>query len=149
MKHITFLSLLFMVSIASSQTKHAVTAESIIALEKAALEKWNNGDPDGYLTLSAENVSYFDPFLETRLDGLSALKQYYAPIKGKIKISRYEMLNPKVVSTDKMAVLTFNLHSYPEDKISKWNCTEVYMLQPDNTWKIVQTHWSQIRPSGN
>ncbi|PWG82271.1 DUF4440 domain-containing protein [Pararcticibacter amylolyticus] len=138
-----------MIGTASSQTANAVFTEKIIALEKAALEKWNTGDPAGYLELSAENVSYFDPYLEARLDGLPALKQYYAPIKGTFRVSRYEMLNPKVVSTDKMAVLTFNLNCFEEDKETRWNCTEVYLLQPDSTWKIVQTHWSLIKPLGN
>lgn len=34
----------------------------IIDLEKKALERWNNGDPGGYLDASAPDVVYFDPF---------------------------------------------------------------------------------------
>jgi len=57
------------------------------------------------------------------------------------------MFHPKVVATTKMAVLTFNLDSYEGDKVYKWNCTEVYRLEPNGQWKIVQTHWSFIKPS--
>ena len=45
-----------------------ITAE-IIALERAALDRWGAGDPSGYLEISAPDVTYFDPFLERRLDG--------------------------------------------------------------------------------
>ena len=130
-----------------SQTADADVAATIIALEKSALDKWNQGDPSGYLDLSGNDVTYFDPFTQHRLDGLEALKKYYEPIKGKIIASKYEMFHPKVVATTEMAVLTFNLDSYEGDKVYKWNCTEVYRLEPNGQWKIVQTHWSFIKPS--
>lgn len=75
-------------------------SETIIALEKRALEKWNQGDPSGYLDLSAEDATYFDPSLERRLNGLDSLKKYYEPIKGQINVSKYEMLNPKVTAVN-------------------------------------------------
>ena len=129
-----------------SQPANADISAIIIALEKSALEKWNQGDPSGYLDLSTNDVVYFDPFTEHRLDGLEALKKYYEPIKGQIQDAKYEMLNPKVTATSSMAVLTFNLYSYEGDKVYKWNCTEVYRLEPTGQWKIVQTHWSFIKP---
>jgi len=119
---------------------------TIISLEKAALEKWNTGDPSGYLDLSSHDVTYFDPFTEVRMDGHDRLKEYYAKIKGQIHVSKYEMINPVVQAGLDMAVLTFNLISYEGQDVYKWNCTEVYALQPDTRWKIIQTHWSFIRP---
>lgn len=32
----------------------------IIGMERAALDRWGNGDPGGFLEISAEDVSYFD-----------------------------------------------------------------------------------------
>lgn len=128
-----------------SQTGTDVS-ETIIALEKSALKKWNQGDPGGYLDISATDVVYFDPYTEQRLDGLENLRKYYEPIKGQVFASRYEMLNPKVQATSDMAVLTFNLYSYESDREVKWNCTEVYRLEDDKYWKIIQTHWSFIKP---
>jgi ketosteroid isomerase-like protein len=142
MKQTIFLILLFFAKMSFSQTTNTDISKTIIALEKGALEKWNQGDPSGYLDLSADDVTYFDPSIEQRLDGLDNLKKYYEPIKGQINVSKYEMLNPKVTATNDMAVLTFNLHSYKNDKVYKWNCTEVYRLEPNGQWKIVQTHWS-------
>ena len=129
-----------------SQSTSTDISKTIIALEKGALEKWNQGNPSGYLDISADDVTYFDPFTEQRLDGIETLKKYYEPIKGQIRVSKYDMLNPKVTATNDMAVLTFNLHSYEGNKVIKWNCTEVYRLEPNGQWKIVQTHWSFIKP---
>lgn len=147
MKHIFLLTFFFAAKMAFSQTTNTNIPTTIIALEKAALEKWNHGDPTGYLDLSADDVVYFDPFTDLRLNGLRALKKHYAPINGKIHVSKYEMINPKVQVVNKMAVLTFNLFSYENDIVYKWNCTEVYRFEKDRQWKIIQTHWSFIKPT--
>ncbi len=49
----------------------------IIEMEKKALDRWNNGDPLGFLEISDKDVVYFDPFLKSRLDGLEALSIDY------------------------------------------------------------------------
>jgi ketosteroid isomerase-like protein len=146
MARMILITLLFMAEITSfSQTGTDLSA-TIIALEKSALQKWNQGDPGGYLDISAADVVYFDPYTEQRLDGLESLKKYYEPIKGEARVSKYEMLNPKVQATSDMAVLTFNLYSYEGDRVVKWNCTEVYRRENGGYWKIIQTHWSFIKP---
>lgn len=118
----------------------------IISLERKALERWNQGDPSGYLELSAHDVVYFDPFTENRIDGLEKLSQLYESIRGQIQVDRYEMINPKVQHTPGMAVLTYNLISIAKDDILRWNCTEVFRLEGDDEWKIIQTHWSITKP---
>lgn len=144
MKKSLFLNviLIFSANMSYTQTLNNNIPETIIALEKAALEKWNGGYPSGYLNLSAEDVTYFDPATEQCIEGLDNLKKYYQPIEGQINISKYEMLNPKVTAVNDMAVLTFSLNSYKADKVFKWNCTEVYRLESNDQWKIVHTHWS-------
>jgi len=117
-----------------------ISAE-IIALERAALDRWGAGDPSGYLEISAPDVTYFDPFLEHRIDGLEALSAWYAPLRGAIHIDRYELIEPKVQVCGEAAVLTFNLVSYSGATTMRWNCTEVYRNDPAG-WRIVQTHWS-------
>jgi ketosteroid isomerase-like protein len=130
-----------------SQATNADISATIIRLEKSALDKWNQCEPNGYIDLSADDVVYFDPFTERRLDGLETLKKYYDSIKEQMRPSKYEMLNPKVQAVNEMAVLTFNLFSYEGDIIYKWNCTEVYRLEKSGQWKIIQTHWSFIKPN--
>lgn len=132
-----------MVGTVHAQTNTEEISATIITLEKAALEKWNKGDPSGYLDLSADDVTYFDPAIAQRMDGLENLRNYYEPATGKISVDRYEMVNPHVTAVNNMAVLTFN---YVGDDVHKWNCTEVYRLEPDGQWKIVHTHWSMIQP---
>lgn len=120
--------------------------QTIIALERAAMDRWGKGDPDGFLEISAEDVVYFDPFQERRLNGHAELKQLYDSLRGSAHIDRYELLDPRVQCTDSMAVLTFNFVSYSKETVYRWNCTEVYRREPDGRWKIIQTHWSFTKP---
>ena len=122
-------------------------SEILIALESAALERWGNGDPSGFLEICAPDVVYFDPYQEMRIDGLDALTQYYKTIWGQVYFDRFELLNPCVQIGSKLAVLTFNYISYTGEKQSRWNCTEVYR-QTEESWKIIQTHWSYTRHPG-
>ena len=117
------------------------TTTTIIAMERAALERWGNGDPSGFLEISAPDVVYFDPYQQVRLDGLEALTALYESIRGMVHVDRFELLNPCVQVGCEMAVLTFNYVSYRNEKPLAWNCTEVYR-QSDEGWKIIQTHWS-------
>jgi len=115
--------------------------QTIIAMEKAALTRWGDGDPSGFLEISAPEVVYFDPFQECRLDGLEALTALYESIRGQVHVDCFELLNPYVQWGRDMAVLTFNYVSYNGEKASRWNCTEAYRLTI-NGWRIIQTHWS-------
>jgi ketosteroid isomerase-like protein len=116
-------------------------AEEIIALETAAQTRWGNGDPAGFLEITDPAVVYFDPYVESRIDGLAALNDYYQAIWGKVLFDRFELLNPVVQACGDMAVLTFNYVSYKDDQPDRWNCTEVYR-RVGGQWKIVQSHWS-------
>lgn len=120
--------------------------ETIIALERAALDRWGKGDPLGFLEISAPDVVYFDPSLERRIDGREALSRYYERIRGKVAIRRYELLNPLVQVVGDAAVLTFNYVSYGgTEDAHRWNCTEVYRRSGER-WEIIQTHWSFTKP---
>lgn len=116
----------------------------LIAMERAALDRWGAGDPSGYLEISAPDVTYFDPFLERRVDGLEALARRYEPLRGTIHIDRYDMISPRVQVYGDAAVLTFNLVSHSGGIEMHWNCTEVYAKMREG-WRIVQTHWSITR----
>lgn len=121
-------------------------AEKIIAQEKAALERWNNGDPSVYLEIYADDITYFDPFLKVRIDGKAEITKLYMSIKGQVKVDRYEMINPQLQVKGDMAILSFNLLSFEKEKEHKWNSTEVYRKENDGTWKIIHSHWSLTTP---
>jgi ketosteroid isomerase-like protein len=125
--------------------------ESIIALERGALDRWGRGDPKGYYELMGAGETYFDPTTAKRVDGLEALKAHIAPFDGKIAIDRYEMIDPKVQRDGSVAVLTFNLDDSGariagvDQGVQHWNSTEVFQ-RIDGKWKIVHSHWSYVRP---
>jgi hypothetical protein len=120
-------------------------SELIIAMEIAALERWGKGDPSGFLEICAPDVVYFDPTLEHRIDGIDELTRYYEAIRGKVSISRFELINPVVQFAGDAAVLTFNLVSYGTNEDEYWwNCTEVYR-RAESRWEIIQTHWSYTK----
>ncbi len=118
---------------------------NIIATERAALNRWGNGDPSGFLEISAPDVVYFDPSLAHRLDGLEALTRLYEGIRGQIHFDRFELIDPKVQVCGEAVVLTYNFASYAGENTNRWNCTEVYRFT-DNNWRIIQTHWSVTQP---
>lgn len=130
----------------NQSTNSKATKDHIIALEKQALEQWNNGDPDGFIHLSSENVIYIDPAFENRLDGKKKLEEYYNIIRGKIKIDTYKMINPTVQLSSDMGVLTYDYEVNRDGQLFKMHCTEVYKSFPTDGWKIIHTHWSFVLP---
>jgi hypothetical protein len=81
-------------------------AADVVAFERAALDRWGKGDPDGYLEICANDVTYFDPFTRQRLDGIDALRGWYEQVRGKIRIDRDEMVAPKVQVIGDAAILS-------------------------------------------
>jgi len=126
------------------------SADQILMLERAALDRWGKGDPGGFLELYASDITYFDPLTAARMDGHQAMQNYYRPWIGKIHIPRYEMLNPHVVVDGNMALLTYNLVNHIRDARgvesvgTRWNSTTVYQRRGD-TWKAIHSHWSFTR----
>lgn len=118
------------------------TTETIIALETAALDAWHQGNPSPYLALYSKDFTYFDPAHEKRLDGWETIREFYEGMRGKVKMDKFEIIDPVVQASDTMAVLTYNLRSYSGAMLWKENCTEVYQLEENKEWKIVHSHWS-------
>jgi hypothetical protein len=90
-------------------------------------------------TLSAFRI--FDPFVERRVDGIKALTDWYQQVRGKIKIDRDEIINPRVQAIGDAAILTFQFDSHGSEGVMHWNCTEAYQRLAGG-WRIVHTHWS-------
>jgi uncharacterized protein (TIGR02246 family) len=121
---------------------------AILARERAAIDRWNRGDVEGTLELYADDVTYFDPITEKRLDGLTSVAEYFrAFFAGKVDIPRYEILNPHVITDGNLAVLCYNLANYiraadgSETAGTAWNSTQVYRRTGDE-WRVVHVHWS-------
>ena len=119
--------------------------QTIINLEKGALDRWGKGDPDGYFEIMSPDVTYFDPMTERRIDGRDTLKKMIEPFRGKIHIDRVELLNPVVDHHGDIAILSFNLVSHVGPRDVRWNVTEVYR-SIGGQWKIVHSHFSYTKP---
>jgi ketosteroid isomerase-like protein len=131
----------------------AAAQDSVIAAERAALDRWGRGEPQGFLDVYAPEITYFDPSQERRLDGIETMQKLLLPLTGKIKVDRYEMIGTKVQQYGDVAVLSYNLNSHvttPDGKprVVKWNSTVVYVRQ-DRRWQSVHSHWSYVRPLGD
>jgi ketosteroid isomerase-like protein len=125
-------------------------SDPVIAAERAALDRWGRGDPQGYLQTFAPEITYFDPSQPKRIDGIAAMRDYLLPITGMVKIDRYEMLNPKVQRHGDVAVLTFNLRSHgrspdSQTRVTRWHSTAVY-ARSGGRWRMIHNHWSFSAP---
>ena len=142
--------LAFLFTTVHLNTAHAASEESVISLERAALDRWGRGDPGGFLETYAPQITYFDVATERRLDGHGALTDYYRPFTGRINVRSYQMLDPKVQRHGEVALLTYNLSSetvQPDGNIVtvRWNSTSVY-ARTAGEWKIIHSHWSLTAP---
>jgi len=137
-------------TITAKPAQLAPEAEEIVALEKAALKRWRQGDPDGFLALSVPQVTYFDPMLPGRLTGIARLAEFYSGMRGKGGGSAaIDIVEPRVDVVGDAALLTYRFLWAGLDADgtvtarSPWNCTEVYHRQAGQ-WRIIHTHWSLI-----
>lgn len=123
----------------------------VIATERAALDRWVKGDPDGFLTIYAPEITYFSPTEDRRVDGLPAMTALLAPVRGKIRIDRYELLNSKVQRSGDMAVLTYQVVNYQrqqdgtERPTTRWNSTAVFR-RLEGKWRTIHSHFSYTKP---
>lgn len=123
--------------------------DDILSLEKAAMERWRNGDPMGFVELSAEDILYVDPGQAKPIIGLAAYRPYMKQLEGQVHFDRSEFIDPQVVLMGNAALLSYNFRSSvltPHGDVSSqtpWNCTEVYFKQAGR-WSIVHNHWSFI-----
>ncbi len=124
----------------------ADVAATIIAMERAALDRSDKGDVKGFLEISAPDVVYQDPALDAPLIGLPALTAYYAKFPADGETNHGVMSNANVQVLGDVAVLSFHYVSRAGTaKEIFWNCTEVYR-KTDGNWRIVNTHWSLTKP---
>jgi uncharacterized protein (TIGR02246 family) len=121
----------------------------VMAMEAAAMERWRQGDPWGFIEISAPDVTYFDTGTPRRIDGRDALRAEYAPREGQIHYDVMDFVAPVVRVCGDLAVLFYRFFSTwlsPDGSISHrtpWNCSEVFVRR-DGRWQIAHTHWSFI-----
>lgn len=149
-----FVSVVIVLSVACDNTSpkesDADIARKIIQMESDAMERWRQGDPTGWLEISAPGIVYFDPTLDRPIRGIESYRNYMDGLKGQIFFDGAEFLNPDVKVYGETAIYTYNFTSFRKDKEGNvqhgpvWNTTEVYALL-EGEWKIVHTHWAFLK----
>ncbi len=117
--------------------------ETLVALERGALDLWARGDTLGYATHLADDATYFDHATRERLQGIEAIRAHVAAFHGKFSFPRHEIINAAAHRDGNFAVLAFNWEPYGADgqPVMRWNATSVYS-RVDGAWRIRHTHWS-------
>lgn len=122
-------------------------AEHIIGLERAALDKWFNGDTSSYERLWSErSFTYFDGVVTERIDNHATIAEFLKTIDGKLFADSYDFRNPRVQLGQDMAVLTYQLFAKTTLIDMEYNCIEVYQKEADGEWHVIHSTWSFIRP---
>lgn len=122
-------------------------AEHIIGLEKAALDKWFNGDTSGYEQLwSRRSFTYFDGVVEKRIEDHQTIVEFLKTIDGKLFAKSYDFRSPRVQMGTDMAVLTYQLFADTSLIDMAYNCIEAYQKEENGEWHVIHSTWSFIRP---
>ena len=124
-------------------------SQEVLALERSLNERWSVGDSLGYLDNYHQDISYFDPALESLLVGRDAVVEHIGKLYQNPHIVRNEYLNAHVIASEAgdLAVLSYNLKTYVaaeqggEQLLRAWNATEVYR-RIDGAWRIVHSNWA-------
>ena len=106
-------------------------------MERRALERWNQGDPDGFLELTSGS--------RTQTHRQKALGEYYGTVRGKVRIDTYRMIDPVVRLSPGAAVLAYDYEVLRDGQVFRMHYTEVYTTATSGGWEIVHTHWSFAR----
>jgi len=144
---------LFLLDCTNNETteSHEKISAIVLSIEKTALHRWNNGDPFGFIDSYADDISYFSPGHNNRIDSIGAMNNLLAPIKGKIYIEKTQMINPRVQISGQTAILTYVLINYIKNEsgrdTSYWHSTSVYK-EIKGEWKVIHSHWSHPNKKG-
>jgi ketosteroid isomerase-like protein len=149
-RKVIFIPLMMIIVFGCSHNNNEKTEKIIVAKEKMILDEWGKGHTMIFSDNSSDEITYFDPSLEKRLDGKTEFIELLKPIENTFTIIKYEMLNPKVQVHGDIAILSYNLvdyskNQYGDEQKSLWNTTEVYK-RLKNDWKIIHSHWSLTKP---
>ena len=119
---------------------------AILAQERAALDRWSAGDPQGYAQSAADDVTYFD-FIgaQVRLNGIQAFRDYLSSLQGQFPSHTYEIVDPRVQVYGDIGILTLHYHPTALDgeAMGASKATIVYR-RTDGTWHNVHLHWSRL-----
>jgi ketosteroid isomerase-like protein len=126
--------------------RNEAAAREVLAMERKAMDGWQQGDPGPALAISDPEITYFHAVTDKRLDGLPALKALFEGYRGRPLFDSYEMAEPKVQASGDTAVLTYILVRHIGTVTTRWNATQVYQRKKEG-WRVIHSHWSVTKPA--
>ena len=120
------------------------TEQTILAMERRAMDAWRVGNPDEFLKISDPEITFFHSTVETRLVGREAVKALYEKYRGRPLFDRYEIGDPRVVVSGRVAVLTYQFTTQNGSLTRQWHATEVYRKGKVG-WRIIHSHFSAVQ----
>ena len=129
------------------RTDKAVVEREIIDNLSNAMDLWYSGKTHGYAGLFAEEITYFDPLQNERIETLEQLRSHYATLEGQANFPRWEFIDLKRAWLGDSCVVTYFLKQFTDEGPAgpTWKVTEMYS-ESDGDWRISHAHWSAIPP---
>ena len=124
-------------------------AQTLIDMERKALNKFMNGDTSLYAELwSQDSFSYHDMGFDHRVDTYEEIRQFLDNLNGKLKAESYEFSNPRVqfAADGRIGILCYRLIGSTNHNDMRYHCVEVFERQKDGQWKVIPSTWAVIRP---
>jgi len=124
------------------------TEDTILSLEKEALDQWSGGNPGGYFKHGAQDFTYFDDIgAQNRMNKEEFETYGERTLKEMIPPHKYEMRKSKLQDFGNTAILTYFYHPFDDDgkELTIWRASVVY-INLEGVWKIVHAHWTMQKP---
>jgi ketosteroid isomerase-like protein len=126
--------------------EHTNPEDAILAQAREDLDRWSEGDTEGYGQSAANDVTYFHNVpAHPRVDGIHAFREYLSALRGQIPPHKYELVDPKVQVYGSVGLLTLQYHAFLPDGelLARGRGTCVYR-EAHGTWVMVHAHWSGL-----
>ncbi len=123
------LVILFSDDSTSEVDREAEVLEELVADIEAELEVYyGESDPSRYVAKYAEDITYFDPWVDGKLEGRVAASDHLMAFTGTIPPFAYEVVNADVELEGDTAIFSYEIDlSGPDgEDVLTWNVTEIF-----------------------
>lgn len=112
-----------------------------------ANDKWEAGDPTGFMDIVAEDVIWVDDLgAMIPINGKEALVKYIEPYIGQIPPHTKELLNPMFQFFGEIVIVNYRyLGTFDGVAGTPWKITSVFRYA-DGDWLSVHENWSEVEP---
>lgn len=121
--------------------------DHLLGLERAALDRWSNGDPVGYAMAAADDITYFDDIgAKEGIVGVESARAYLTSLEEVLPPHRYEIVGPHVQVYGDTGILSFRYQPSTEEgePLTPWRASTVYVRDGDE-WRMVHAHWAMMK----